>query len=386
MDRNLLKSWLHISGLALGAFIFVSSELMPIGLLPEISEGLDKSEPITGRLVTSYAWLVAILSLPLTVVTAKMDRRKLLLVLLLIFSAGNIFSGQATSYTAMLISRSAVAAAHAIFWAITPPLAARLAPLGRYTYGLTAISAGCTLAIVMGVPLGTYIGHNLGWRTSFNIVGGTGLLIAILFFFILPALPSISGGNLRSVFSIIRNKSLMAIFFITIFMVTADFTPYTYLVPYLSIVVGLLHNTVVVVLLIIGATGIIGAAIGGKYADKCLRRLLLVTSFAYFGALFGLYFTNSTTIGTVILMIVWSIAVTILGITFQSWILKLIPGAADQAMAIYSGVYNIGIGLGAFMGGLAFDYIGVEYLGFSGAIFLIPAIVLICIFGKEKQA
>ena len=365
MDRNLLKSWLHISGLALGAFIFVSSELMPIGLLPEISEGLGKSEPITGRLVTSYAWLVAILSLPLTVVTAKMDRRKLLLVLLLIFSAGNIFSGQATSYTTMLISRSAVAAAHAIFWAITPPLAARLAPLGRYTYGLTAISAGCTLAIVMGVPLGTYIGHSFDWRTSFNIVGGTGLLITIVFFFIMPSLPAISGGNFRSILTIIKNKSLMAIFLITAFAVTADFTPYTYLVPYLSTVVGLLHNTVVIVLLIIGATGIIGAVVAGKYADKYMRRLLLAASFSFFFALAGLYFVNSTAIGTIMLMIVWSIALTILGVTFQSWILKLIPKAADQAMAVYSGVYNIGIGLGAFLGGLAFDYIGVEYLGFS---------------------
>jgi predicted MFS family arabinose efflux permease len=358
---------------------------MPVGLLPDISETLGTSKSTTGLLMTGYAWLVAIISLPLTLATAAIERKKLLLALLAVFCIGNFLAGLAANYGMMLVSRSFVAFGHSVFWAVTPPLAARLAPWGRYTFGLAAISGGTTLATVLGVPLGTFLGHNFGWRVSFFIVSGVGLAIMAALFRALPSVPSMNAGSLKSLPSLARNKALIACYCTTLFIVTSDFIPYTYLVPYLSDIVGLTHEVVVAVLLIFGACALIGVSIAGKLMDKHMKGVLLCFASLLFSALCGLYFVNGSGAGTVAVMILWSLSLAAVALTFQSWILKIAAHAADAATAVFSAIYNVGIGLGAMLGGIVFDRLGPQYLGFSGALFVIPAIVLMYIFAKSGQ-
>jgi predicted MFS family arabinose efflux permease len=384
MSTNTLKSWFPVAALGLGAFVFVTSELMPVGLLPEISEGLNKSESTTGLLMTGYAWLVALISLPLTLLTAKVERKKLLIGLLCFFSLGNLLAGFAANYGMMLLARALVAVGHSVFWAITPPLAARLAPEGRYTTGLATVSAGVTLSTVLGMPLGTFMGHHFGWRISFMIVSAVGVLIILVLLAILPKIPSMNAGSVKSLPSLAKNKVLIACYAVTLLIVTGHFTPYTFLVPYLSKVVDVQDKTIVILLLVFGASALPGIYTAGKLVDKRMRGLLLGFGAIFVLSLSGIYFVNASVPGTVALMILWSMSMSVAGITFQVWVLKAAPHAVDAAMAVQSGIFNVGIGLGAVLGGVAFDHIGAAYLGFSGAVFIIPALALIFVFAKVK--
>ncbi|GHS88313.1 hypothetical protein FACS189487_06310 [Campylobacterota bacterium] len=185
-----LNSWLTVIALACAAFIFNTTEFVPIGLLTLISESFEMEPAHTGYLMTIYAWCVAILSLPLTILTAKIDRRKLLLALFVIFIASHIFCAFAWNFWTLLAARLGIAAAHSIFWAITIPLAVRVAPDHAKSKAIGALIAGSSLAAVLGVPGGSFIGKEFGWRVSFAVIGIVAALIAFLLFRILPKLPS----------------------------------------------------------------------------------------------------------------------------------------------------------------------------------------------------
>ena len=148
------KAWSAIFCLALAAFIFNTTEFVPVGLLSNIADSFKMSDANTGLLITIYAWAVSLLSLPLAVLTAKFERRKLLIFLFILFIASHILAGMAWDFYSLLAGRIGIACAHAVFWAITTPLAVRLAPNGKKAQAMGFIVAGTSMATVLGVPQG----------------------------------------------------------------------------------------------------------------------------------------------------------------------------------------------------------------------------------------
>jgi predicted MFS family arabinose efflux permease len=377
LKENFMKSWLPVLSLALAVFIFVTSEFVPVGLLPDISEGIGETTSKTGLLLTGYAWVVAIMSLPLTLATGAVDRRALLLTLMLIFCAGNLTVTLFSSFYPVLLSRFIVALCHAIFWSIATPLAARLAPNGKTAYGLGVIAAGGALGTVLGVPLGTFIGQLFTWKTTFIVISVVSITVFAVLAAILPKLPSLNAGSVKSLARLAKNPPLLLSYGITCFLITGHFTIYTYIVPFLTEEAHMGGNGIVALLFVFGISGTIGIFITGKFLDKYPAKLMLVGVGVVIlsMAAVSLIKTNLFLISSV--FICWSIAMTLFGISMQSGILKLAPYAADAAVSIYSGIFNVGIGGGAFIGSFILRSAGVAPLNLFACFIAFPAFLLL---------
>lgn len=371
------KAWLPAVSLGFAAFIFVTTELIPVGLLPEIAAGLGQSQSVTGLLVTAYAWMVALMSLPLTVMSARFDRRLLLLWLLAAFAVSHVLAAAAQSFTMLLLARVCIALSHAVFWSITTPLVMRVAPEGKKAQALGVIVTGVSLATVLGVPLGTMLGHALGWRAAFVAIGAIALCILLLIRRLLPPLPSSNAGSLRSVPLLLRRLPLMKIFVLTLLVVTGHFAAFTYLTPFLEQQGGFSPRYVVFFLLLLGGSGILGSIVSGRYAERHPRAALLTPMLLLCLCLALLQFTDGGFFRMALLCIVWGASMPAVCLVFQTRVLNLAPDAADVAVSIYSGTFNIGIGGGALLGSRVYADLGLSSIGYAGALFMALA-ALVC--------
>ena len=169
-NKESFTRWLPLVGLTFAVFVFNTSEFMPIGLLTDIATDLNISEARAGLLISVYAWVVAIMSLPLMIMVSKMELKRLLLSIIALFVVSHVGSALAEGYYTLMLSRIGVACAHSIFWSIASPLAVRTVPDGRRALALSAIATGSSVAMVVGLPLGRVVGLYVGWRDRKSVV------------------------------------------------------------------------------------------------------------------------------------------------------------------------------------------------------------------------
>lgn len=369
------ESWFAVITLAVAAFIFNTTEFVPVGLLPGIAEDFSMDISRTGLLMTIYAWAVTIFSLPLTMMTARFERRRLLIFLFILFIASHALAAVAWSFSSLLAARLGIAMAHSVFWAITIPLAVRLAPKGNKTKALSFIVTGSSLATVLGVPLGTVIGHHFGWRMTFALIGVIAAIILLLLWRVLPTLTSQSSGNLKVVPALLKRPSLQYIYLTLALVMTAHFTASTYISPYLQEVGGKSNNVVVMLLFIIGLAGILGGVLFARYAGRHSSPMLLMSLLGLMLSLALLYFSVMHWWALIPLAIVWGMVITLIAMLLQSKVLEKAPDAPDIGIAIFSGVFNIGIGGGALLGGQMIEQVGLANIAYVGAVLMLVAML-----------
>ncbi len=376
-------AWLRVVTLAIAAFIFNTTGFVPVGLLSDIAESFHMQTAQVGIMLTIYAWVVAVMSLPFMLLTSQMERRKLLICLFVLFIASHVLSFLAWSFTVLVISRIGIAFAHAIFWSITASLAIRLAPAGKRAQALSLIATGTALAMVLGLPIGRVVGQYFGWRTTFFAIGMGALITLLCLIKLLPKLPSEHSGSLKSLPLLFRRPALMSLYVLTVVVVTAHYTAYSYIEPFVQNVAGLSANFATVLLLILGGAGIIGSLVFGKLGNRHASSLVSIAIALLVVCLLLLLPAADSEAHLAILSIFWGIAIMVIGLGMQVKVLALAPDATDVAMALFSGIFNIGIGAGALVGNQVSLHWSMSAIGYIGAIPACAALVwAVLIFRK----
>ncbi|HAK2056725.1 TPA: sugar transporter [Salmonella enterica] len=376
-------AWLRVVTLAIAAFIFNTTEFVPVGLLSDIAESFHMQTAQVGIMLTIYAWVVAVMSLPFMLLTSQMERRKLLICLFVLFIASHVLSFLAWNFTVLVISRIGIAFAHAIFWSITASLAIRLAPAGKRAQALSLIATGTALAMVLGLPIGRVVGQYFGWRTTFFAIGMGALITLLCLIKLLPKLPSEHSGSLKSLPLLFRRPALMSLYVLTVVVVTAHYTAYSYIEPFVQNVAGLSANFATVLLLILGGAGIIGSLVFGKLGNRHASSLVSIAIALLVICLLLLLPAANSEAHLAILSIFWGIAIMVIGLGMQVKVLALAPDATDVAMALFSGIFNIGIGAGALVGNQVSLHWSMSAIGYIGTIPACAALVwAVLIFRK----
>lgn len=329
-------AWLRVVTLAVAAFIFNTTEFVPVGLLSDIAHSFHMQTAQVGIMLTIYAWVVALMSLPFMLMTSQVERRKLLICLFVVFIASHVLSFLSWSFTVLVISRIGVAFAHAIFWSITASLAIRMAPAGKRAQALSLIATGTALAMVLGLPLGRIVGQYFGWRMTFFAIG-IGALITLLCLIATSLLPSEHSGSLKSLPLLFRRPALMSIYLLTVVVVTAHYTAYSYIEPFVQNIAGFSANFATALLLLLGGAGIIGSVIFGKLGNQYASALVSTAIALLLVCLALLLPAANSEIHLGVLEYFLGIAMMIIGLGMQVKVLALAPDATDVAMALFSG-------------------------------------------------
>lgn len=369
-----MKKWLPVISLTLSTFIFNTSEFIPIGLLTSIADDFAITESKAGLLITIYAWVVALASLPLMMAFAKTENKKLMLSLVALFTASHILSGFSNSYVMLMISRIGVACSHAVFWSIVTPLAVHVAPEGHRSTALSMIITGSSIAMIVGLPLGRAVGLMVGWRVTFLLIAILSAIVLCLLAAFLPKVPSDNNISLKTLPTLVSTPALLCIFVMTALTITGHFTAYSYIEPFLGQAAGFTNGEITMVLSAFGVIGIIVSVLFSKYYDRHQFAFLRVAVLGICICTLLLGISSGNGFIMVCTCLLWGLSINCFNISLQSCIIEYSPYGTAIAMSIYSGIYNVGIGAGALVGGIVCSHIGIPFVGYvGGAVSLISA-------------
>ncbi|MEH0841106.1 MFS transporter [Micromonospora sp. CPCC 205711] len=360
--------------LALSAFAFNTTENLPIGLLPLISADLDVPAAAVGRLVSWYGLTVALVSLPLAQLTRAVPRRHLLGVVLAVLAAATMVSIVAASYPVLLGARIATALAQALFWAVAAPAAVGLfrpAVRGRV---VAVMSIGGALATVAGVPAGTWLGQREGWRAPLVVLTVAAVAALVTVAALLPTTPPEASHGAYA--SAPDRGRFAAVLLTTALSVTGMFAGFTYVTELLTRA-GFADGSVAVLLFVFGLAGIVGVALAGRLVGRFPRGTLALTVGGQAAALLGLPLAIGARWAVVGLLAVLGASAAPVFVATQARILVVAPGRTELGFAANSATFNVGVALGALVGGLALPTVGARGSFALGGLVTVAALLVV---------
>ncbi len=363
--------------LAVGAFTYVTAEVLPIGLLTVMAADLDRSPSETGLLVTGYAAVVVLASLPLTRLTQRVPRRRLLTVTLGVFVAGMLLTAVAPNYPVLLGGRLLVAATQALFWSVATPAAAAMFPPEIRGRAIARMSIGSSLGPVLGVPAGTWLGQQVGWRTAFALAAAVGLVTCVTVATLMPRVGSDGHEPGRGATPDARRYALLIV--ATVIGVGGYLTAYTYITPFLLDFGGFAPAALSPLLLASGIAGVAGTIVVGRLLDSRPRTALVGPLALITCALLTLYVFGALHPVAVVALCVTGMSFSALAAAIASRALQVAPGSTDIASAGSGSAFNVGIAGGSLLGGALIDHSGVRSVTVAGALLTAAALAaLLC--------
>lgn len=376
--RSPLAEALAVIALSLGTFAFVSTELMPIGILPQMAEGVGVSLGQAGFLVTGFALLVAIAATPLTALTRRWNRKWLMLSLLFACTLGNVLTYFSESYAVLLASRLLVAAAIGIFWSTAASMAVRIVPEKHAVRATSAVYGGLALASVLGIPAGTFLGNYAGWRIVFVALAILSFAVFIKMWLTLPNLAASRDGRHSTVGEAWRERPLRAAVYVTALIMMANFLAFTYIAPFLEQITGFQTSWIGGLLLAYGAAGLVGNFGIGPIMARGYRPTLFVTMIVLIASLAALSFAGTNHTLVIVLLLIWGAAYTALPVLMQTWVFKAAAhlNGPEAPSSLYVSAYNGAIAAGALVGGVIVDHAGPWSIMPISALIGIPALLI----------
>ena len=371
------RQWLALVGMAVAAFVFNSSEFMPVGLLTDIGASFGTDEATTGMLVSVYAWAVMILSVPLMIVATRLDFRRLLIVVLAVFLLGQVLTALSSSYWMLMASRLVVACAHSVFWAIAASIAVRLVTSEKRSLALSLVETGTAIAGIIGLPLGRAIGLAVGWRMTFAIVAVLSALLLVYLIITMPWVPGAEPFNVAQLPGLFQNKGLVALFILTALYAWGYYTGYSYIEPFLLQVGGIESGMVTIVLSVFGVASIVGSLACSKLYPRFRFPFFRIITIGVPVALLFMHAAVGLGVGAVFAdVVLWGICAAAVSVVYQAEIINVSSDEEETvAMAFFSGIFNFGIGFGAFLGGQVVNTAGIVNVFYAGGILGVVSIV-----------
>jgi DHA1 family inner membrane transport protein len=378
---------LALWALTLSAFAIGTTEFVIVGLIPTIAASLGVSVPSAGLLVSLYALGVAVGAPVLTALTGRVPRKHLLLGLMALFTAGNLVAWMAPGYEALMAARVLTGLAHGVFFSIGSTIATSLVPKEKAGGAIALMFTGLTVALVTGVPLGTFIGQTFGWQTTFLAVSLLGVIAFAGSWILVPNnIANSKPSSLLTQLSVLKKPRLLLVYAMTTLGYGGTFVAFTYLAPILQEVSGFSASSVSLVMLVYGVSVAVGNIWGGKLADKKgpIRALQIVFALLAL-VLFVLSFTASNTWLALATVLAWG-AVAFGNVPgLQVYVVQRAQRDAPQAVDVASGLniaaFNIGIAAGAWGGGLIVAHLGLMATPWIGALVVIGALGLTTLAG-----
>ena len=374
---------LALLALTISAFAIGTTEFVIVGLIPTIAEQLGVTVPSAGLLVTIYAIGVAIGAPVLTALTGRVPRKLLLISLMVLFTLGNLLAWQSPGYESLVIARLLTGLAHGVFFSIGSTIATSLVAKEKAASAIAIMFGGLTVALVTGVPLGTFIGQHFGWRETFLAVSLIGVIATVASAILVPNnIKNQASASIKDQLKVLTHPRLLLIYAITALGYGGVFTTFTFLAPMMQELAGFSAPAVSWILLAYGIAVAIGNIWGGKLADRhgAVRALSFI--FAALAVLLLVFqFTASHSIAALLTVIVMGVFAFGNVPGLQVYVVQkaeqYTPNAVDVASGLNIAAFNVGIALGSVIGGQTVATLGLAQTPWIGALIVLVALLLV---------
>lgn len=379
-------AWLALFTLAIGAFAIGTTEFSPMGLLPVIADGVHVSIPEAGMLISAYAIGVLVGAPIMTIALSRLSKRTALMLLMSIFTVGNLLSAIAPNYWMLMLARVITSLNHGAFFGIGSLVAASVVPQHKQASAIAAMFLGLTIANIGGVPAATWLGQTIGWRMSFAAIASLGVLAI---FSLRLALPKGTVGekpNVRAEIKVLTRPTVLTSMATTVLGSGAMFTLYTYISPTLKHVAAASPSFITLMLVLVGVGFSIGNIAGGKLADRSLNGSLVFFLTLVIIDMLAFPLLAKTPPGTSIAVLVWGIATFAVVPPLQMSVMQTASAAPGLASSVNVGAFNLGNALGAAVGGAAISLgFGYQSVPIAGALIALSGLLLVLVQVMQQR-
>jgi predicted MFS family arabinose efflux permease len=370
-------AWLAVGSLSLSTFASVTTEFLPVGLLPNIASGLSITAGQAGLMVTTPA-VVGACAGPLLIVAARqLDRRIVLLSLSALLFVSNLLAALAPNLMTILVARAMLGLCVGGFWTFAPSATAHLVPEHLQPRAMSYILAGISVAMVAGVPAGALLGNAFGWRVAFGASAALAAAVLLLQLFVLPSLPPARAIHPRELLVPLTSPAARVGLLVALLLVAGHFAGYTYLRPMLDQIFGLSADTAATLLLVYGAAGFVGTFIGGRLLERSVRGTSMLAALMIAGVLLLSALAGGGVPTASAVAFIWGTAFGLVPVSMTTWMLRALPESPESGQALLVTAFQVAIASGALVGGIvvdAFNISGALLLG--GALSLLSALLM----------
>jgi predicted MFS family arabinose efflux permease len=380
-----LRQWAAVIALAVGIFILITIEELPIGVLSVMAPDLGVSEGVGGLAVTVPGVLAGVIAMLTPVIVGSLDRRLVLVIALVSVVVSCALSVIAPSFAVLLIARLFAGVSIGLYWAVLAIVALAQMPPARSSRALTVAFSGAGAALVLGVPVASWIGTHLGWRTSFAVVGAAALVVAVLLAVLVAPVGTSAPVSLRMMGRAARSRGVRHALGLTALVITAQFITYSYVSPLLHARAGVPFTRIGAMLLAFGVAGLIGNFAVGILLRRSAPLGVLVVAAGLALALLALLLVTSSATALVV-MPLWGLFAGAVSVTVQAFVGSEAREVVEEGTALNSAAFNVSIALGALIGGRILDSAGQETMIGTSVVMIVIALVILVRYMRTTPA